>query len=246
MEIANSIWLIGFISLTAGVLIGVLAYRLLAPSVRQADQVKSDLDATRDELLRYRDDVNQHFDKTAELVNDLTQNYVKVYQHLATGAQNLGDGKRFDNLLEQQPGKVAIAVDDDTITAAASGAAAVVAAGASSVTGDAQAEAPSLADAADAAAAADAADAGVAAAADQVASPDAASDAEIAVGAGAAVEVDDSERADATKRPPESMEPVLNVEALGEAIGKTDRDRDDATGTLADGKPDTEVRTTTH
>lgn len=112
MEELNSVWQIGIIALLLGAMIGILAYRLLSPSVRQNDQIKSDLESARDELENYRASVNQHFDKTSELVNDLTQNYVKVYQHLAEGAQTLGDGKTFSNRLEHHPGRVSIALED--------------------------------------------------------------------------------------------------------------------------------------
>lgn len=129
MESMNSVWQIGLIALLAGALIGVLAYRLLAPSVKQAVKDKAELDAARDELTSYKANVNEHFNKTSELVNDLTQNYVKVYQHLAEGAHTLGDSKTFNNLLERHPGKVSLTVDgespapdpvaDDTIVEAA-------------------------------------------------------------------------------------------------------------------------------
>ncbi len=115
MEFKYSILLIGLITLAAGVLIGALAYRLLAPSVKKADKVKSELDDAKEELESYKAGVTQHFDKTAELVNDLAQNYVKVYQHLADGAQTLGASKSFKDLMEQHQGKAAIAVDEPSI-----------------------------------------------------------------------------------------------------------------------------------
>ncbi len=114
MEYVYSVWQISIISLVAGAMIGALAYRLLAPSVKQAGKIKSELDVAREELNSYKTSVNQHFNKTSELVNDLTQNYVKVYQHLAEGAQTLGNNKAFANLLEQHQGRVSIAVDDET------------------------------------------------------------------------------------------------------------------------------------
>ncbi len=114
MEYVNSVWQIGIIALVAGALIGALAYRLLAPAVKQADKIKTELDVTREELNTYKASVDQHFNKTSELVNDLTQNYVKVYQHLAEGAQTLGDSKAFTSLLEHHQGKLSIAVDDET------------------------------------------------------------------------------------------------------------------------------------
>ena len=114
MEYVNSVWQISIISLVAGAMIGALAYRLFAPSVQKAGKIKTELDVAREELDSYKTSVNQHFDKTSELVNNLTQDYVKVYQHLAEGAQTLGDSKTFTNLLEQHQGRVSIAVDDET------------------------------------------------------------------------------------------------------------------------------------
>lgn len=115
MENIDSVWQISIISLVAGVLIGALAYRLFWSSKEQADQIKTELDATRAELESYKASVNQHFEKTSDLVNDLTQNYVKVHQHLAEGAYTLGDSKTFTNLLEQSEDREAIAVDDEAI-----------------------------------------------------------------------------------------------------------------------------------
>ncbi|MCP3689083.1 MAG: YhcB family protein [Gammaproteobacteria bacterium] len=112
MEAENSIWLVGVFALTAGVLIGALAYRLFATSVKDVDKVKAELNEARQELDQYKSGVTQHFDKTAELVNDLAQNYVKVYQHLAEGAQTLGASKSFKDLIEQHQDKAAIALDD--------------------------------------------------------------------------------------------------------------------------------------
>ncbi|MCP4187842.1 MAG: DUF1043 family protein [Gammaproteobacteria bacterium] len=114
MEPENTVWLIGLIALTAGILIGALGYRLFAPSVKEADKIKSELSDAREELDKYKAGVTQHFDRTAELVNDLAQNYVKVYQHLAEGAQTLGASKSFKDLMEQHQGKASIAVDDQS------------------------------------------------------------------------------------------------------------------------------------
>lgn len=114
MENLDSVWQISFIALVAGALIGALAYRLFAPSLKQAGKIKTELGEAREELSNFKASVNQHFNKTSELVNDLTQNYVKVYQHLAAGAQTLADGKNFTNLLEQHRGRVSIAIEDQT------------------------------------------------------------------------------------------------------------------------------------
>lgn len=114
MEYEELVWQISIIALAAGILIGGLGYRLLGSSKKQAEEVQSELDAAREELDKYKTDVSQHFDRTAELVNDLAQNYVNVYQHLADGAQTLGASKSFKELYGQGQSNPAIGVDDRT------------------------------------------------------------------------------------------------------------------------------------
>ncbi len=113
MDNVNSVWQVAIIALVAGVMIGILAYRLFGRSTREGDKIQAELDETRDELDQYKASVNEHFNKTSELVNDLTQNYVRVYQHLAEGAHLLGDAEKFDNLLQHHPGKVSLTVDGE-------------------------------------------------------------------------------------------------------------------------------------
>ena len=116
MDSVYLIWLCAFGALAGGAIIGAIVYRNLAPGKKKTDDLKAELDAARLELETYKTSVNSHFDKTAELVNGLTQDYVKVYRHLAEGAQTLGDGRDFTNVLEQHQGKVLISVDSDKTT----------------------------------------------------------------------------------------------------------------------------------
>lgn len=112
MEIELLVWQISLIAMVAGLLIGAMGYRYFAPSKKHAEEVQSELDKAREELNQYKADVSQHFDRTAELVNDLAQNYVNVYQHLADGAQTLGASKSFNELYGQGQGNPAIGLDD--------------------------------------------------------------------------------------------------------------------------------------
>ena len=114
MDPVQFVWLMGIGALIGGGIIGAIAYRNLAPTRKEASNLKAELDQARDEMESYKASVNSHFDKTSELVNELTQDYVKVYKHLAEGAQVLGDGREFTHVLEQHQGKVLIAVDGDS------------------------------------------------------------------------------------------------------------------------------------
>lgn len=120
MDPVHLIWLYGAGALVGGAVIGAIFYRNLAPSRKETENLKQELEQSREELSSYRASVDEHFNKTSGLVNQLTQDYVKVYQHLAEGAQTLGSNPDFGHRLEQHQGKVLISMDaeapaDDTI-----------------------------------------------------------------------------------------------------------------------------------
>jgi len=107
------VWLFGAIVLACGIFFGMLITRLLTPSSAEIDQLKADLKRERAEMERYKASVNSHFNKTSDLVKELTQDYVKVYQHLAEGAQTLSDTPEFTQVQEQSQGRVLISVESD-------------------------------------------------------------------------------------------------------------------------------------
>ena len=113
MDAIEPVWLFGAIVLACGIFFGMLINRLLNPSSADVDQLKSDLERERAEMERYKASVNSHFNKTSDLVKELTQDYVKVYQHLAEGAQTLSDTPEFTQVLEQPQGRVLISVESD-------------------------------------------------------------------------------------------------------------------------------------
>jgi uncharacterized protein len=87
----NSIWIIGALALAVGGLIGYLLGRS-GSDAGQRQILSKQLDDTQAELATYKQDVTEHFEKTAELVNQLTNTYKDVHQHLASGAQSLCEG----------------------------------------------------------------------------------------------------------------------------------------------------------
>ena len=93
------VWLTGLVCLVLGVVAGyVMASRMnSAPSkVSELEQKLQDLQRTHD---RYREEVSEHFSTTAELVQQMTDSYKDVYQHLASGAQDLCSGEVASKLL---------------------------------------------------------------------------------------------------------------------------------------------------
>ena len=84
----NSVWIIGIVTLAVGALIGYLLGRSGDSSGKQ-QQLIDQLNESQRELSEYKEQVNGHFEKTAELVNNLTESYKEVHQHLAQGSEAL-------------------------------------------------------------------------------------------------------------------------------------------------------------
>ena len=84
------VWFTGIACLAVGMVAGLLLGRKVQGS---SPARLSELEAQIQELQRhhadYRDHVSEHFGTTAELVQQMTESYRDVYQHLATGAQQL-------------------------------------------------------------------------------------------------------------------------------------------------------------
>lgn len=78
-------WII--IGLVAGAAIGAGAVWLFA--VRRAGPTS--VTEMKKENERFREEVNAHFVQTAELINELTDSYKKVFDHLSDGAERLVD-----------------------------------------------------------------------------------------------------------------------------------------------------------
>jgi len=72
-----------------GLLVGAACAWLLMPARRQHQHLKRERDDALEALKRYRDDVDHHFLRTAELVNQLNDAYRDVHQQLSDGARTL-------------------------------------------------------------------------------------------------------------------------------------------------------------
>ncbi|HHJ16415.1 MAG TPA: DUF1043 family protein [Gammaproteobacteria bacterium] len=82
-------WAIGLIVFAVGIACGAGLVLLLSGSSRRAAELQDKLDRLQQEFSAYRDQVEQHFRKTSELVQTMTESYRNVYEHLATGSQAL-------------------------------------------------------------------------------------------------------------------------------------------------------------
>ena len=78
-------------SFAAGCLATVVFNKFMSGESRQARDVERHLQETQDQLKTYQQEVSDHFEQTARLVDQLTESYREVHNHLADGAQNLLD-----------------------------------------------------------------------------------------------------------------------------------------------------------
>ncbi|CAK9883673.1 MAG: Inner membrane protein YhcB [Candidatus Erwinia impunctatus] len=81
--------LIGFI---IGVVIGALAMRYGNRKLREQRSLQYELEKTKSELADHRNEVNQHFAKSAEMLDTMAHDYRQLYQHMAKGASELLPG----------------------------------------------------------------------------------------------------------------------------------------------------------
>ena len=99
----NTVWVIAIAALIVGALLGFLFGRNGSNGSREV-RLAEELDRTQLELAKYRDEVNEHFSVTADLVNDLTNQYQKVHQHLASSASTLCRDEKLVESLQRQAG----------------------------------------------------------------------------------------------------------------------------------------------
>lgn len=83
-------WLTGIVCLAIGVAGGLLlARRLDNTSPGRVEELEKRIQELQRFHADYREHVSEHFNTTAELVQQMTDSYRDVYQHLARGAQDL-------------------------------------------------------------------------------------------------------------------------------------------------------------
>lgn len=96
-QLTEYIWLIGAVALIIG---GLIGFMVGSSGCSKSSKLSSQLEEAQKNLDNYKAEVNAHFEKTAELVNNLTNSYKDVHQHLASGAQGLCQSDSIDLALE--------------------------------------------------------------------------------------------------------------------------------------------------
>lgn len=89
MEGQSIAWLPGILIFVIGLAVGGALTYLFIPGRRRQQQLLAQIAELQEKHKHYREEVTDHFSRTADLVNAMTQSYKAVYQHLAQGAESL-------------------------------------------------------------------------------------------------------------------------------------------------------------
>lgn len=102
-------------ALIVGGAVGAVLVKSLHPQEQQNREMETRLENAENKLVDYQQEVSEHFAETSQLVNNLTQSYKDVHEHLANSALNLtnpdisrqlidaGDGKLISNETSKAP-----------------------------------------------------------------------------------------------------------------------------------------------
>lgn len=75
----------------AGAVIGAGVCYAFVLGTRSESKVERQMRELQEEFTAYRENVNQHFNKTAQLVNNLTDNYIAMQKHLEDAAVSFAE-----------------------------------------------------------------------------------------------------------------------------------------------------------
>lgn len=93
------IYLVALGCLAIGVVIGVVVASRMNGSSSRVRELENQIRQMKENHQDYRASVSDHFGMTAELIQHMTESYREVYQHLASGAQDLCSAEVANKLL---------------------------------------------------------------------------------------------------------------------------------------------------
>ena len=83
--------IVAAVALFIGCLLGALLSRTLSPQEQKSRTLETKLQEAEHQLKEYQQEVTEHFAETSKLVNNLTQSYRDVHEHLASDALKLAN-----------------------------------------------------------------------------------------------------------------------------------------------------------
>lgn len=117
LDSTYSLWVVGILGILLGIGLGSIVTYTLASRSSRNKSLQAELDQLAERFTEYREQVGQHFMQTSNLVQEMTQSYRAVYEHLASGAYHLCGEDAATASLGHEPGadtsdNMAVAEDD--------------------------------------------------------------------------------------------------------------------------------------
>ena len=107
--------IIAAVALVLGIIIGTVLNRTVSPEATKSRALETRLQETEQKLTDYQQEVTEHFADTAKLVNNLTQSYKDVHEHLANNALRLANVDISRQLLSSSPAAEATEAHTDEL-----------------------------------------------------------------------------------------------------------------------------------
>lgn len=102
MDFLSSVIVIGILCFIIGALIGAIVTRRFSATEQENRDLEKHLHDKQDELKSYKNEVTAHFVKTASMLQNLTESYREMHNHLAENANKLTQ-TGYDPIIDKIP-----------------------------------------------------------------------------------------------------------------------------------------------
>ncbi|MEZ8965617.1 Z-ring associated protein ZapG [Vibrio breoganii] len=82
-------WIYAIVGLFVGIIIGVIISRVTTPQYQKQKEIQKELETSKFELEQQRQDLNDHFSESAQILDNIGKEYRKLYEHMANTSNEL-------------------------------------------------------------------------------------------------------------------------------------------------------------
>ncbi|CZF78331.1 MULTISPECIES: Z-ring associated protein ZapG [Grimontia] len=108
-------WINTLVFVIIGIVIGFIIARLTMRDNSQQKDLKKELEKSRYELEQYRQELVDHFAQSAELLDNISRDYSKLYQHMAnTSAELMPNLPEQDNPFAKRISKISEVTEESS------------------------------------------------------------------------------------------------------------------------------------
>ncbi|OBT07360.1 hypothetical protein A9264_07945 [Vibrio sp. UCD-FRSSP16_10] len=82
-------WIYAIVGLFVGIIVGVIVSRITTPQYKKQKELQKELETKKFELEQQRQDINDHFSESAQILDNIGKDYRKLYEHMAKTSNEL-------------------------------------------------------------------------------------------------------------------------------------------------------------